>query len=343
MLPRIRDVHEPRDWARPWRDWPGFLLPNCPCCSTAAQLYTLGGVTSGSFPAGVPTADKTDFAAETTAAVASANLSGNRCNSGTAANPGQAGYTLGGTASLTAAGELTTADKTLFASDVTAAVATASLSQAREELAGISERTTKAYFGGGGQKIAGVLTALATADRLVFASDTTGALGSANLSLARKFPAGLTNGQTKGYWGGGFTGGTSAVVTTVDKLTFVNDTTGVQGSAALSAARLGLFAGSDGTTKGYWVGGQAGPPVGVIDKTMFATDATSAIIPTLNRSQGASGADGNKLLMMSGTTSDPSGQKFTFATESLAVVGIGNAGQLSVARQACFGFSTVGL
>src|SRR5262245_46724775 len=102
MHSSLRDYRTPRDWLRPWRDPPGFLLPNCPCCS-GAKMYTLGGLTGVSFPAGVPTADKTVFTAETTAAVASANLSGNRANCGSAANPGVAGYVAGGRATLAGA------------------------------------------------------------------------------------------------------------------------------------------------------------------------------------------------------------------------------------------------
>ena len=47
----LRDHLAPRDWRRPWRDPPGFLLPNCPCCSgggaPAQNYYVFGGTTLG--------------------------------------------------------------------------------------------------------------------------------------------------------------------------------------------------------------------------------------------------------------------------------------------------------
>ncbi len=49
-VPALRSSEAPRDWLRPWRDPPGFFLPNCPCCGTApSQAYhCIGGVTAGS-------------------------------------------------------------------------------------------------------------------------------------------------------------------------------------------------------------------------------------------------------------------------------------------------------
>jgi hypothetical protein len=306
-------------------------------------MYTLGGLSGTSFPAAVATADKTDFVAETTSAAASANLSGNRANCGSAANPGVAGYVTGGTTNISTTVDLATADKTTFSTGTTAAVASANLSQPRQELCGLSERSTKAYFGGGGHYVGGILTAVATADKLTFSGDTTSAVGSANLSAARKFPAGMSEGTSKGYWAGGFTAAATAVVTTVEKLIFSSDTAAVQASAALTVARFGIFAGSDGMSNGYWAGGQNGGPLSTIDKTVFATDTTLALAATIFRNEGSSGSDGNKLFIMSGSISDPSGQKLTFATDVISAVGTGGAGNLSVARQSCCGFSTVGL
>lgn len=342
MHPPFRDHLTPRDWLRPWRDPPGFFLPNCPCCNCAAQMYTLGGLTGVSFPAAVATADKSDFGAETTAAVSSANLSGNRANCGSAANPGTAGYVTGGRATLSGS-DLATADKTTFSNDTTSAVPSANLSQAREELCGLSERSTKAYFGGGGHDVGGTLTAVTTADKLTFSGESTSAASTANLSAARKFPQGMSEGTLKGYWGGGSTGAATATVTTVEKLTFSNDTAAAQAPAALSVARFGLFAGSDGSTKGYWAGGQNGSPLSTIDKTTFSNDTTASIAPTMTRNDGSSGSDANKLVMLGASPPDATGQKLTFPSDALAAFGSGTAGNLSVARQSCCGFSTVGL
>jgi hypothetical protein len=48
-VPALRSSEDPRDWHRPWRDPPGFFLPNCPCCGIAASqtYHCIGGVTAG--------------------------------------------------------------------------------------------------------------------------------------------------------------------------------------------------------------------------------------------------------------------------------------------------------
>jgi hypothetical protein len=84
---------------------------------------------------------------------------------------------------------------------------------------------------------------LNTADKLTYSTDTTAAQTTANLSQARNYLAGISEG-TKGYFAGGNTG---AIVATADKLTYSTDTTAAQTSANLSQAR-NLLAGIDGGT-----------------------------------------------------------------------------------------------
>jgi len=306
-------------------------------------MYTLGGATGVSFPAGVTTADKSDMAAETTSAVATANLSGNRAAMAGAANPGVAGYCCGGTTTFSSGTDLATCDKTTFSNDTTSATASGNLSQARWELCALSERTTKAYWIAGGHLVAGILTAVKTADVLTFSGDSTAAQTSADLTTAVKFPAGMNGGSTKGYVAGGAKTTASDVVVTAYKVTFSGDSTATQASANLTVARFGSYAGFDGSTKGYWVGGQNGSPLSTIDKIVVSTDTTSAISATMSRNEGSSGSDGTKLVCFSGSISDPAGQKITFATDTVVGFGTGGNGNLSVARQACTGFSTVAL
>jgi hypothetical protein len=76
-----------------------------------------------------------------------------------------------------------------------AAISTANLKFSAEQLAAISERAAKAFFGGGlngGGKVT-------TADLLTFAAYTNTAKASASLSQARSGNSGINGDSTKGY------------------------------------------------------------------------------------------------------------------------------------------------
>ena len=332
----LRDVRTPRDWRRPWRDPPGFLLPSCPCCPGGAQMYSLGGQ-DGSTGAIVATADKTNMSAETTAAVTTANLTVVRDGTGAAGNPSVAGYSSGGRSDRFVSDQTLT-DKVTFSNDTTAAAGTAALSQARYEVAGLSERSSKAYFAGG---LTGSGGKVQTTDKLTFSGDATSAVSTANLSLARAAASGISEGTTKGYWGGGVSSGSITPTNVTDKITFASDATAALTTANLSVARFRMVAGSDGSTKGYFAGGQTGSGLSDTDTLTFSTDTTSGG-PSFNADSGASGSDGNKLFGMGGSIGS-GGLKITFATNVVSGVGTGFAGNLSESRLVLSGMSTVGL
>jgi hypothetical protein len=323
--------------------WPPQLGAFWPCCCHGKTLYSLGGCDA--FQSTIyATCDKTDFNAETTSAKTSANLSQARYAAGAAGNPATAGYIAGGASTVST--YVATADKLLFGSDTTSAQGSANLSQVRAQLAALSERTTKAYFAGG--LTTGTPTVkVATADKLTFASDTSAAQTSAKLSQARAGVAGINGNSTKGYFAGGTTGGVANVVKTAERIAFASDTTSALASANLSKAREMLFAGSDGSTKGYWCGGQTGAAVGTCDKIAVSTDTTSNIASgaTISQYFGASGSDGVKLLCLGGNNNtigtQNGGNKMTFATDTSAALGSGC--NLSSARQGVAGVSTAGL
>jgi hypothetical protein len=183
------------------------------------------------------------------------------------------GYFAGGITDFLSSSVAATTDKLVYSTDTTTAQSSANLSQARGRLAGCSGDSTKGYFAGG---YTGGVFALATADKLTYSSDATAAQTTANLSQARYFSAGVSEGTTKGYLAGGSTG---AVVSTADKLTYSTDTTTTQTSANLSQARY--TASVDGTsTKGYFAGGVADEDlqtvVATADKLTYSTDTTAA-------------------------------------------------------------------
>jgi hypothetical protein len=76
-------------------------------------------------------------------------------------------------------------------------------------------------------------------DKVTYATDTTAATPTANLSAARTYIA-ATGNSTAGYFGGGFPG----PVSTMDKVTYATDTTAFTPGANLSVARRGAAASS---------------------------------------------------------------------------------------------------
>jgi hypothetical protein len=186
---------------------------------------------------------------------------------------------------------------------------------------------------------------ISTANLLTFSNDTNAAQASAKLTSARSAVSGMNGTSAKGYWAGGTTGSVSNCVVTAEKISFSSDTTAAQASANLSTKREQMEAGSDGSTKGYWVSGQIGFAINNIDKINASTDATSAISATFYQYAGSSGSDGNKLLFLGGNTNAASGVatggKMTFATDVAATMGA--AANLSQGRILPAGLSTAGL
>jgi len=179
------------------------------------------------------------------------------------------GYFAGGSTGA----NVSTTDKILYSTDTTAAQTSANLSQARRELAGISDSTTNGYFAGGATT--SFSGHVATTDKIVYSTDTTTAQTTANLSQARQGLAGCSGERTKGYFAGGTTDGANSL-STADKLTYSNDTTVAQTTANLSQARYYLAGISEGTTKGYFAGGQSSTVLVTADKLTFSNDTTAA-------------------------------------------------------------------
>ena len=193
--------------------------------------YACGGDTGS----GNPT-NKIDFlyfSNDVTVSQTSTTLSSSREYCGTVSLPNVKGYIAGGaTANNTFS---TTTDKITFSSDVLSAQTSANLSAAKFATSGISECSTKGYFGGGYTTVSA--NPGSSTDKIVFSTDTTSAQTTANLSGIRAYCSGVSQGSSKGYYLGGWTTWSSTAVATGDKLTFSTDTTAAQTSANLSSAR----------------------------------------------------------------------------------------------------------
>lgn len=168
---------------------------------------------------------KVDFATDTFSTV-SATLADSLAFRAGVSNSQVAGYFATGESGAVTS---TAIQKLQFAGETTSTLG-ATISVTREGGAGMSNSGVAGYFAGGG-KFNGGFTNFTTVDKLTFATETNSTV--TGLSLARRYPGGMSNSGVAGYTAGGFTTTTQTVV---DKYTFSTDTRSTLGTG-LSAAR----------------------------------------------------------------------------------------------------------
>lgn len=166
--------------------------------------------------------------------------------------------------------------------------------------------------------IAGGMTAsrVATAYKIVFATETISAVASANLPAAKRFVIAL-NDTNNGYFLGGET-----VVNTGSKLVFATEVQSAVVGTNLSSARYGGAGISQIGTKGYYAGGSTGSAVTTTDICTFATDTTanSSGLGTANNYQ-ASASGLNKGFSCGGAGGGTLVEKVDYATNVFSVSG----------------------
>lgn len=240
---------------------------------TLARSYSVGnsdGATKGYVSGDItPSAitDKLTFFSDTTAALTTANLSSARGACGGASNYSTKAFAVGGYGSPS----LITADRIIFSTDTTSAATTANLSTGKSQTtSNLTDMGTKGYFAGGGTS-GDIVTALT--DKIIFSIDMTMAMSTANISTAKRNPAGLSAVSGRGYLGGGYS---NTATNNFEKITFVNDTTSSVSTATLSQSRWGPNGGSEASSKGFICGGYVSGGVATADKILFASETCSA-------------------------------------------------------------------
>lgn len=223
-----------------------------------------GYVGGGQFSATVFTniIERLTYATETTTGM-SATLSSSRGEMGSSGvGTSTKGFFAGGYVS--GIGNVTTADRLTYGTEVLAVVSGANLSLARYVPAAAGN-ALKGFCAGGYTNTA---TNTDVADRITHSTETTVAVTGANLSLARRNLAAIGN-VTKGFFAGGFT---TTGTTTTDRTTYSTETTAAVSGANLSVARNGLCA--VGTfARGYFLYGLTGRG----DRTTYSTETTAAV------------------------------------------------------------------
>jgi hypothetical protein len=227
--------------------------------------YFAGGILNGSTY--TATADRIVFSTGVTSANTVSNLSQVRGNLAGLSDGATYGYFAGGYTN--ASTYVATADRIIFSTGATSANTVSNLSQARGNLAGLSDGATYGYFAGGDSG-----SFLATADRIIFSTGATSANTVSNLSQTRRYLAGLSDGATYGYFAGGSNG---SYVATADRIVFSTGATSANTVSNLSQARGNLTGLSDDVTYGYFAGGYTNSAyVATADRIVFSTGATSA-------------------------------------------------------------------
>jgi hypothetical protein len=265
-------------------------------------------------------------------------------NSITATEIAQAGYIMGGY-TVESTTRRSSIQKITFSSDTVSTIA-ATFDTQRSSGAGMANSGTAAYNSAG---VAGGGSHTRRIDKLNFAADTisnTVANMSSGASAATN-PAAMANSGTAGYIAGGDkTDGGVSYRTSIDKLTFSNDTISVLG-ATLSVMQMYWSGSANSGTAGYYSGGYNNGELGIgstIVKLLFSNETRSNLAATINANINNNTSHAN-----SGTASYWLGgfvtqsaitgaiSKLPFSTESRSTLGV-----TITARDMLCGFSKSG-
>jgi hypothetical protein len=286
---------------------------------------TKGFFSGGQSPTLQVTADRTTYSTETTAAVTGANLSQARALLAAAGNADK-GFFAGGGQSGSPVFR-TTADRTIYSSETTAAVSGANLSQARSELSAAGN-SDKGFFSGGNNP-----GSVATAGRTIYSTETHAAVTGANLSQARGL-LGSSGNTDKGFFaGGGNPSSPGALVATAGRTIYSTETHAAVTGANLSQAR-GWVTSAGNRDKGFFTGGFFSPSgfLATADRTTYSTETTSAVTgANLSQARSGVGAAGNSDKGFFAGGNNPTAQttagRTTYSTEVHAAVTGANLSQ----------------
>lgn len=267
-------------------------IPGANLAQTRNTNGGTGGPSAGYFIAGYPgplsSMEKVNFATDTPSAIPS-NLPAVRYAAGaiSAFDSGtenivkptstpspdlfqqgpNAGYIMGG---IDAPGDnrFSSTAKLNFSNDTTTLSPSANSTFSNGTNESASAHSSSAGYRAGGRVNSG--SASSRIEKLTFSSETFALVPtSGNMSLERYSFSG-TSSPTAGYFGGG----KSPAYSTMDKLTFSNDTTAYTPGANLTIGREEVGA-TGNTTHGYFGGGSPGPR-STMDKLTYSNDTTAA-------------------------------------------------------------------
>jgi len=161
------------------------------------------------------------------------------------------------------AGQISSIERVIFASDTATAVVKGRLSGGKY-LHAAHGSPSDAWYGGGAY--------ISTVDRIIFASDTATAVVKGSLSTSSKRGVAAHGNETDAWFGGGM----SSPISIVDRVIFSADTATAVAKGPLSAARY-AGAASGNTTDAWFGGGNTGSIVSIVDRIIFSADTATAV------------------------------------------------------------------
>ena len=254
-----------------------------PLSSARGYLAATGNSNYGWFgggyiPGATATVDRIDFSNDSVSASPRGPLSSARFGSG--ATSGQArsssvrlqkGGNFGWFGGGATPSQSNSVDRIDFSND-SSTLTRGSLSLARYGLAATGN-SNYGWFGGGYSFPPA--TFRSTVDRIDFSNDSPSASPRSSLSTPGRSQLAATGNSNYGWFGGGIVGApTVAVVATVDRINFSNDSVSALARGLLSSARYRLAA--TGNSNYGWFGGGNNPPEVTLDRIDFSNDSASA-------------------------------------------------------------------
>jgi hypothetical protein len=208
--------------------------------------------------------DKLVFSNDTCAAQTSANLSSSRGGTAGASDYSTKMFLIGGYPTIA------TADRIYFSTDTASAVTNANYTSGKTaSTSGLTDLSTKAYFCGGST---GTDVVILTTDKIIYSTEITMTATTANLSVAKRNPAGFSGVTGRGYFCGGYAG---AATNNFDKVSFADDTRSAI-STTLSQSRWGPNGGTEASSKAFICGGYVSGGVATADKFLLAVETCAA-------------------------------------------------------------------
>ena len=259
--------------------------------ANSAKHATVGTVTKGFFCGGEynnkSNVDRIEYTNETVSRIPGADMSTGMEYHGGSGNS-DAGYLTGG---YHYPNIRSSVDKLTYSTETTARIPNANLTASRYKHAA-SGNPTHGYIGGGDTG-----SDSSSMDKLSYSSETTTSVPNAHLSAPKRVLASTgprINGYGSspipnpltiryidatpitpvfGYFGGGTPG--PGAMSTMDKVTYANDTTATVPGANLNVARSYLAA-TGNSTHGYFSGGTS-PIKSTMERVTYASDTTAAV------------------------------------------------------------------
>lgn len=232
-----------------------------------------GGVTAGSYAGTLSTVDRITYATDTATASVRGPLSYST-NVGAASGNDTYGWVAGGYRLLI--GIYSTVSRITYATDTATGSTRGPLSRATRLLAATGN-TTDGWFAGG--YVSSPASAyVSKVDRITYSNDNVTASVRGPLSTIVFAESATSDGTTYGYFGGGYNSAPfGGLLSTVQRITYANDTAAVSIRGPLSSARNYLAA-TGNSTDGWFCGGKVPGSVSTVDRITYATDTATASV-----------------------------------------------------------------